>query len=163
MTPARAARVDFSAPYLRADQGVLIRRGLTSTPRSIVALRPLRLCAERATTGARLILDRIKPTGRPLFVENPSKLSYDLFQQRCDAIVFDAPALAVLRRQAPDRYGPLVGRIETGEQYAVALQKESALRARLDVALAALTRDGTLARLRTRWLGVDTSALPPLR
>jgi ABC-type amino acid transport substrate-binding protein len=109
------------------------------------------------------VLDRIKPLRKPLLLENPSRLSYELFTQRCDAIVFDAPALAVLRRQAPDRYGPLVGRIPTGEQYGIALEKGSPLRPRVNAALAALARDGTLARLRTRWLGVDTAGLAPLR
>jgi polar amino acid transport system substrate-binding protein len=163
ITAARAARVDFSSPYLKADQGVLVRRGLRSRPGSIAALRSLQLCAERATTGGRLVLDRIKPVRRPLLLDNPSRLSYELFTHRCDAIIFDAPALAVLQRQAPDRYGPLVGRIPTGEQYGIALEKGSALRSRVDAALAALGRDGRLARLRTRWLGVDTSVLPSLR
>jgi polar amino acid transport system substrate-binding protein len=163
ITPARAARVDFSIPYLDADQGVLLRRGLPSTPRTLAELRSLQLCAERATTGGQLLLDRVRPTRRPLLLENPSRLSYALFAKRCDAIVFDAPALAVLRRQAPDRYGPLAGRIVTDEQYAIAFERGNALRPAVDRALAALRADGTLSRLRTRWLGVDTAKLPELR
>lgn len=163
VTPARTRRVDFSTSYLRADQGILVRRGLKTTPTTIAALRPLQLCAERSSTGGLLILDRIKPTSKPLLLENPSRLSYELFARKCDAIVFDAPALAVLRRQAPDRYGPLVGRIATSERYAIALEKGSPLRPRITRALGALLEDGTLARLRTRWLGVDTANLPVLR
>lgn len=162
VTAARAKRVDFSSPYLAADQGVLIRLDL-KRPTSIAALRPLQLCAERASTGGQLVLDRIKPTKRVRLLENPSKLSYELFTKRCDAIVADAPALAVLSRQAPDRYGPLIGRIATDERYAIALEKGSPLRARLNTALRALTADGTLERLRKRWLGTDTSKLPTLR
>jgi len=162
VTPARAKRIDFSAPYLSADQGVLIRLDL-KRPASLAALRSLQLCAERASTGGQLILDRIKPTRKPRLLENPSKLSYELFTKRCDAIVFDAPALAVLSRQAPDRYGPLVGRIVTNERYAIALEKGSALRPRLNAALRALAADGTLERLRKRWLGADTAKLPVLR
>jgi polar amino acid transport system substrate-binding protein len=103
VTPARAKRFDFSVPYLRADQGVLVRRGLPSQPRSMADLSKLQLCAERASTGSLLVANRIKPAKKPLFARNPSDLSYFLFTKRCDAIVFDAPALAVLRRQAPDR------------------------------------------------------------
>ena len=162
VTPARAQRVDFSTPYLAADQGVLIRLDL-KRPTSIAALRPLQLCAERATTGGQLVLERIKPIKKVRLLENPSKLSYELFTKRCDAIVADAPALAVLRRQAPDRYGPLIGRIATNERYGIALEKGSALRPRLNAALRGLTADGTLERLRKRWLGTDTSKLPALR
>lgn len=96
-------------------------------------------------------------------LENTSKLSYELFTKRCDAIVFDAHALAVLSRQAPDRYGPLAGRIVTDEKYAIALEKGSPLRPRLNTALRALAADGTLERLRKRWLGTDTATLPTLR
>ena len=163
VTPPRARRVDFSTSYLRADQGVLVRRGLPSTPTSIAQLRTLQLCAERATTGGQLLVGRIKPTRRPLLLPNSSRLSHDLFTERCDAVVFDAPALAVLRRQAPDRYGPLVGRIATGERYSVAFEKGSRLRGPVNTALARLTRDGTLERLRKRWLGTDTSSLRVLR
>ena len=163
VTPERARRVDFSAPYFEADQGVLVRRDLTPVPRSIAALRRLVLCAERGSTGGAIVSNRIKPVRKPVFLESPSKLSYDLFAKRCDAVVFDAPALAVLRRQAPDRYGPLVGRIPTRERYAVALEKGSPLRARVDTALRAIAKDGSLARLRQRWLGVDAVKLPVLR
>jgi polar amino acid transport system substrate-binding protein len=163
VTPERARRVDFSIPYFEADQGVLVRGDLTPLPRSIAALRKLVLCAERGTTGGALVANRIKPARKPLFVENPSRLSYDLFAKRCDAVVADAPALAVLRRQAPDRYGPLAGRIVTHERYAIALEKGSPLRAQVNAALSAITKEGILVRLRRQWLGADTSKLPVLR
>jgi polar amino acid transport system substrate-binding protein len=163
VTPERTKRVDFSTSYLEADQGVLLRRGLDRTPRTIADLRALRLCAERASTGAQLVVRRIRPRTKPLLVENPSRLSYELFRQRCDAIVFDAPALAVLREQAPDRYGPLAGRIATRERYAIAFEKGNPLRTRVNAALASLRKDGTLERLRARWLGTDTASLRTLR
>ena len=163
VTPARASRVDFSRPYLAADQGVLVRRGLASRPTSIAALRRLQLCAERATTGGQLVVRKIKPKRKPLLLSDPSNLSYALFTKRCDAIVADAPTLAVLRRQAPDRYGPLLGRIVTREKYAIAFEKGSSLRPSVDAALRLAIKDGTVERLRRRWLGVDTAKLPALR
>ena len=163
ITPARAKRVDFSTPYLVVDQGVLVRSGLATKPTSLADLRKLKLCAERATTGALVLANRIKPARKPLFLHNPSDLSYALFTKRCDAIVFDAPSLAVLRRQAPDRYGPLVGRIVTKEKYAIALEKGSPLRPQINVALRAVIKNGTLTGLRRRWLGIDTATLPSLR
>jgi polar amino acid transport system substrate-binding protein len=163
VTPARAQRVDFSRPYLAADQGVLARVGLAPRPTSIAALRTLQLCAERATTGAQLLVKTIKPRRKPFLLSDPSNLSYALFTKRCDAIVADAPTLAVLRRQAPDRYGALVGRIVTREKYAIAFEKGSSLRPRIDAALRLAIKDGTVEQLRRRWLGVDTAKLPALR
>jgi len=163
VSPGRARRVDFSTPYLQADQGVLVRLGVKPMPRSIAGLRKFVLCAQRGTPGSALIANRIKPARKPLFLDDLSVLLYDLFARRCDALVFDAPTLAVLRRQAPDRYGPLVGRIPTHERYAIAFEKGSLLRARVDSVLRTIARDGTLARLRQRWLGADTAKLPVLR
>jgi polar amino acid transport system substrate-binding protein len=162
VTPGRTRRVDFSTPYLEADQGVLVRSGVKPMPRSIAALRKLVLCAQRGTTGGAIVTNRIKPTRKPLFLDDLSVLLYDLFAKRCDALVFDAPTLAVLRREAPDRYGPLVGRIPTRERYAIAFEKGNPLRVRVNAVLKAIARDGALARLRQRWLGADTARLPVL-
>ena len=107
ITPERARRVDFSKPYLTADQAVLMRRGFTPVPSSIAGLRGLQLCGERATTGARAIVQRIKPTKKPRLVANPSQLTYDLYNDRCDAIVFDTAALGAARAAAPERYWTL--------------------------------------------------------
>ncbi len=51
----------------------------------------------------------------------------------------------------------------TNEKYAIALERGSPLRPRLDSAVRALAADGTLERLRKRWLGTDTASLPTLR
>ena len=163
ITPERARRVDFSKPYLGADQAVLMRQGFTPVPTSIAGLRGLQLCSERATTGARAIVDRIKPTKKPRLVANPSQLTYDLYSARCDAIVFDAPALGAARAAAPERYGPFAGRIVTREHYGIAFPKGSPLRASVNAALSALTRDGTMARLQKRWLTTDVAKLRVLR
>jgi polar amino acid transport system substrate-binding protein len=163
ITPERARRVDFSKPYLGSDQAVLMRKGFTPVPTSIAGLRGLQLCSERATTGARAIVDRIKPTKKPRLVANPSQLTYDLYNDRCDAIVFDAAVLGAARAATPDRYGPFAGRIDTRESYGIAFPKGSPLRARVNAALSALIRDGTVARLQKRWLTTDVAKLRVLR
>lgn len=163
ITPERSRRVDFSAPYLTADQAVLLRKGLMPVPTSIVGLRDLQLCSERATTGARVIVEQIRPTRPPRLVNTPSQLIYDLYSDRCDAIVYDSVVLGAERAAAPDRYGPFAGRIVTQERYGIALPKGSPLRARVNAGLRTLTSEGTLARLQKRWLSVDVSKLPVLR
>jgi len=162
-TPDRARRVDFSAPYLTADQAVLLRRDLTPVPTSIAALRPLQLCSERTTTGARLIVDRIRPTRKPRLVSDQSQLTYDLYHDRCDAVVFDAPVLGAARAAAPERYGVFAGRIVTNERYGIAFPEGSELRRPVNAALQRLRADGTLARLQKRWLSADLSQLRVLK
>ena len=164
ITPERSRRVDFSSPYLVVDQGVLMRQGWRPpVPTSIAGLRNLQLCSERATTGARTIIDTIAPGKKPRLASDPSQLMYDLYNDRCDAVVYDADILGAARAAAPERYGPFAGRIVTRERYGIAFPKGSPLRASVNTALRALIRNGTLARLQKRWLSADVTKLPVLR
>ena len=162
VTPERRKFVDFSRRYLTADQGVLMRRGVDAV-KSVEDLRSVRICAERATTGALLVLRTIDPIERPVLAHDQSDLAAKLIGGRCDAAVFDAPALGVMRDQAPDRFGVLAGRIATGESYAAAFERGSRLRPYVDRALAKLIANGTVTRLEKRWLTADVSKLPVLK
>ena len=162
VTPERRRFAAFSASYLKADQGVLMRKGVPPVT-SIAKLRTLRICAARATTGALLVVRTIDPTERPVLTLDQSELAAKLSSGKCDAAVSDAPALGVLRDQAPERFGALAGRIATSESYAAALERGSPLRPFVDRALAQLRRNGTLTRLERKWLTADVSKLPVLR
>jgi polar amino acid transport system substrate-binding protein len=159
ITRARERRLDFSDPYYRADQGVLLRSGLVGAPESLETVARLRLCAERGTTGADVVKRRIKPTRTPRIVPDLSALEAALYEHRCDAAVADAPQLAVMRAAAPRRFGALAGRIETGERYGIAFQRGSDLRPLVDVALERLREDGTLRALKKRWLKAASAKL----
>ena len=113
-----------------------MRQGFAPVPTSIAGLRGLQLCSERATTGAACdrrpeSIDEEAAAGR-----EPVPAVYDLYNDRCDAIVFDAPVLGAARAAAPERYGPFAGRIVTSERYGIAFPKGSPLRASVDAALA---------------------------
>ncbi len=163
ITPKRRATADFSIPYMVVDQGVLMSQTVKPTPRSIAALRPLRLCALSKSTGADLIADRIRPTVPFLRVGNVPRLMLDLQTGRCEAVVYDAPALGTLKARAPLRYGAFAGVIRTGERYGIAFPKASPLRRRVNAALRDLLEDGTVDRLARKWLTVDPTDLRVLR
>ena len=61
ITPERSKNVDYSIPYINADQGAMVRKGLTPLPKSIADLKKLTLCAQAGTTGAAYIKAHIKP------------------------------------------------------------------------------------------------------
>jgi polar amino acid transport system substrate-binding protein len=162
ITDARDAVIDFSRPYFVADQAVLLRRGLSLPKRRFSQLRTLRLCAERATSGARQA-KRIRPR-RPVRVfGDASRLEAELYHRRCDAVIGDAARLGALRAQAPQRLGELAGRIKTGERYGAAFETGSGLRGPVDAALDALEEDGTLGRLAADWLSTDLTRLRVFR
>jgi polar amino acid transport system substrate-binding protein len=163
ITPARQANVSFTAPYLTADQGVLVRKGLEPEPTTEAALKTLQLCSERATTGAQYIVSTIRPAKKPQLAKTPTAL-FDLLRAgRCDAAVYDAPILSAEQQAAADRYGPLAWRIPTGERYGIVVEQGSKLLAPLNGAVNALVRDGTVARLTKRWLASDPAELRLLK
>ena len=107
---ARAAASTSPRPYLTADQAVLMRkwpraradldRGAALPPALQRASHDRR--AARSSTGS----SRRRSRG---WSPNPSQLTYDLYNDRCDAIVFDAAVLGAARAAAPERYGPFAG------------------------------------------------------
>jgi polar amino acid transport system substrate-binding protein len=163
ITPARRATVDFSIPYMKVDQGVLLAQTVKPAPRTIAGLRPLRLCALSKSTGVDVIADRIRPTVPFLRIGNVSRLMLALQTGRCQGVVYDAPALGTLKARAPLRYGAFAGVIRTGERYGIAFTKGSALRPPVNAALRELLEDGTIAALEKRWLTANLNRLPVLR
>ena len=162
ITAPRATHIDFSVPYMRADQGVLLSQYVRSVPTSRAALRKLRLCATRGTTGIATVKNRIRPTAKPTWYVDAPTMLLALQLGRCDAVVSDLPSLATLRDRAPRRYGVLAGRIVTGEQYAAVLPKGSANKPAVDAAITAMIADGTIAQLEKTWLSVNLTKVPAL-
>jgi polar amino acid transport system substrate-binding protein len=160
ITPERAKNIDFSVPYIEADQGVLVHKGLSPLPKSIADLRELRLCAASGTTGATFIKVRIKPT-KPVL--NPSQTSV-MFQQlkanQCDAVVYDIPIIGSQAASEPGKFGPIVGRLVTNEKYGIAFEKGSKLRAAVNPVVKALLKDGSIGKMQKKWLAADFAKLP---
>ena len=148
---------------MKIDQGVLVAQTVRPTPRSIAALRPLRLCALSKSTGVDLIANRIQPAVPFLRIGNVARLMLGLQTGRCQAVVYDAPALGTLKARAPLRYGAFAGVIRTGERYGIAFTKGSALRRPVNAALRELLEDGTIAALEQKWLTANLNRLPVLR
>jgi len=163
ITDARRRTAEFTQPYLSVDQGVLAAQGVDPAPATVADLRTLRICALGKSTGAEVARSVIAPTRPVRLVGNVPTLMLDLQTGRCQAVVYDAPSLGSLKARAPDRYGPFVGVVRTGEQYGVALPKGSPIAGSVDAALGALVADGTVQRLQRKWLTTDLSTLRELR
>jgi polar amino acid transport system substrate-binding protein len=163
ITPARKRTSAFSIPYMSVDQGVLAAQTLAPVPRSVAALKGLRVCVLAKSTGADLARTRIAPSKPVVAVGNVPTLMLELQTGRCDVVVYDAPALGTLKARAPDRYGPFVGVLRTGEQYGIALPKGSALVKPVNRALRSLLDDGSVEGLARQWLTFDPSKARVLR
>jgi ABC-type amino acid transport substrate-binding protein len=156
-TTLRRRAVDFSAPYARADQVVLVARGIERR-QSLAGLRRLQLCAERRSRGMDVIAARIQPSLRPVAVPDVESLLRRVQTGACEAAVADVSRIGPALRGKRQRFGGIAGRIDTGF-YAVSLERGSPLRASVDAALSRLAANGSLRRLAKAWLGVDLTRL----
>jgi ABC-type amino acid transport substrate-binding protein len=163
ITDQRRRTAEFTQPYMSIDQGVLASQAVSPAPATLADLRSLRICALAKSTGADVAQTTIAPTKPVRVIGNVPTLMLDLQTGRCQAVVYDAPTLGTLKARTPDRYGPFVGVIKTGEQYGVALPKGSPLLSSVDTALGALIADGTVQSLQKKWLSANLSSLPVLQ
>ena len=152
ITAQRAKVVSFSAPYFDANQGVLIRKGLTA-PKKIADLKSLKLCAQAGTTGLDWIQHTLRPKQKPGIYSASNTSVFDALEiRRCDAVILDVPIVYSQKLKKPNAYGPVAGQIVTHESYGAVMEKGSALKPAVDKAIKALKADGTLGRLQKKWL-----------
>ena len=74
--------------------------------------------------------------------------------------IYDVPILGGQKATKPSAYGPIVGQIETHEQYGIVFEKGSPLRPPSTRSLKALIADGTVSKLAKKYLTTDVSKLP---
>jgi polar amino acid transport system substrate-binding protein len=160
ITPERSKNVDFSAPYIEADQGVMVRKGLSPLPKSIADLKKLKLCAASGTTGATYIQVHIKPTKPVLNPSQTSVMFQELQSGQCDAVVYDIPIIGAQAAANPGKFGPIVGRIVTHEEYGIVFQKGSKLRPQVSTIVKGFVKDGTIGKLQKKWLAANFAELP---
>jgi polar amino acid transport system substrate-binding protein len=163
ITDQRRRTAEFTQPYLTVDQGVLATQTVKPIPRTLADLRALRICALTKSTGADVAKTVVAPTRPTRLIGNVPTLMLNLQTGRCQAVIYDAPTLGTLKARTPDRYGPFVGVIKTGEQYGVAMPKGSQALSAVDTAVGALVADGTVQRLQRKWLTTNLETLPTLK
>ena len=166
ITPAREKTVDFSDPYYKAAQGVIVRK---NTPiagaTSIADLAKYKLGAQTGTTSLTAIRDVIKPTQAPLVFQDTNAATHALENGQVDGILADVPtAYIIVSAEMSD--GKLLGQFqpETGQQeeFGMVFEKGSGLVPCVNKALTTIKSDGTLAALDKKWLS-NVTHVPTLK
>lgn len=156
VTPEREGRAAFLPPYLISGQGLAVDTTRLPHVRSADDLSGLTIGVQRGTTSER-VAEELVAEGR---AERVRVYDYgaigtaiaDLVTGGCDAVMKLAPALAELVKDVPEV--DVVQRGLSVEEIAIAVNPSDQQRlARLQVAQAELEADGTLQRIRRRWLG----------
>jgi ABC-type amino acid transport substrate-binding protein len=149
ITEERKKTVDFSDPYLAADQSLMVKEG--SDISSVDDLQGEVIGAQLATTGADYAKDEI---------DAETVRTYDLIDDAFNAlqagqiaaVINDCPVSKYAERAKPDLR--VVQAIQTNENYGLAFSKDSdALREAVNGALTEIKQDGTLRRIFLKWLG----------
>jgi polar amino acid transport system substrate-binding protein len=159
--PKRAENVDFSLPYYRANQAVVALKSDQITSATTLAdLKTYKLGTQVGTTSYDFITGTIQPSQQPSAFNTTNDAIHALQAGQIDGIVVDLPtAFYMTAVQIPK--STVVGQFPTspgGDQWGLVMTKDSPLKACVDKAVAALTADGTLAKLQQTWLSEKVNA-----
>ena len=156
VTSEREKKAKFIAPYLISGQSLAVDTARLPNVRSVDDLEGLTIGVQQGNT-SQPIADRLVADGKAGAVRVydygsiPSALT-DLTTGGCDAFMKLAPVLTELVKPIPGV--DVVQRGLSVENIAIAVALEDqALMARLTVAQAELEDDGSLQRIRGKWLG----------
>lgn len=162
ITSQRKKTVDFTSPYMNANQGVLLSKK-APTPHSLADLKKMQTCAQADTTGLDFINTELRPTKKPLTYQTTTAAYQSVANGTCQAFVLDVPLILLEKKANPSRYGAVAGQIVTHEQYGAVLQKGSKLTSVVDAVIQRFNKNGTIAKLQKKWFNVNFNALPKLK
>ena len=162
ITPQRKRLVEFADYEIASSQGVLVAKDITG-PMTLARLRTLQVCAKEVTTGDSYVQNTLRPKGLVLEYPDASEALLAVAASICDAFVFDLPALIAAKREAPDRYGDVVGRVGSTEYYGPVLPKGSKLLPAMNKAIKSLRREGVFKKLAARHFGSALTSTPAIR
>lgn len=163
-TPDRATAVDMSDGYYTVNQALVANAGTPITQvTTISGLASFKLGAQQGTTSYQFITDTIKPTAEASVYNDNTGAIAALDAKQIDGIVVDLPTAFYIVGSGEAKNGVIVGQFPTptgadAEHFSIVLQKDSALTACVNGAIAAIKADGTLDSITKEWLSDKASA-----
>jgi polar amino acid transport system substrate-binding protein len=149
-TAGRERSASFSTAYLTAPPGVLARRGVDAI--DLNGLRGLHWVISRISTLTPILESVVRPARAPVVVEDRAAAIQVLRAGRAQALLLDLPVALGLARADPQQFHVL-GQLSGGESIAAVLPKGSPNLDIVDSSIRALTANGTISRLSSKWLG----------
>lgn len=158
ITDDRAKVVDFSSPYYTADQGVLVKKGVTIRTWADLAKMTIGVQADTTAEYDFMTVAKYKVSNLKSFPDLTS--AYEaLSSGQVDAVVIDTP---INLGQAAQSNGELtvVSQFKTGEQYGAIFPKGSDRKAIFDPVITGLVDDGTIKALTLKYFKGDPASVP---
>ena len=163
ITPERSETVSFSDPYYTTNQAVVALADSPAAGATTVAdLVDVKFGAQAGTTSLDFINEVIKPSTEPFAYDDNAGAKAALEAGQIDAIVVDLPTGFYI--SAVEIEGAsVIGQFPTDaggstDEFGLLFEKDNPLVACVNVALAALKDNGTLAEIEKTWLSDKTGA-----
>lgn len=141
--PDREEKVDFSAPYYTANQGVLVETGTTVADRA--AASQLRYGVQKDSSGLFFLDTTLKPAKKPRIYDSTNAAFLALAAGQIDAVMSDVPIVLDGAKRRPGF--EVTAQFATDEQYGAVLKKDSPNTPVLSKAIEALRQEGLFDRL----------------
>lgn len=160
ITADRDKVVDFSIPYFKADQSLLVHKGTDAEGATTLDdVKGLLLGAQEATTGLVYIRKNIKPSQKERVFATTAAANQALLNKTIDAFVIDFPIAAGLVGENPDDL-VVAGQFITNEDWGIVFEEGSELKQHVDLVLQEMIDDGTLKKLQEKWLPGAPAEVP---
>ena len=157
VTAERSRAIDFSRPYFKAGQAIVVRdNGPAYT--QLDQLQGRRIAVQIGTTGA-LAAGQVPGAKVSSFDSTPLALQ-ELANGNADAVVSDVPAIIYAINQAKLTGLRISGEHLSTEFYGIALPISSPITAEVNRGLEALITSGRYAALYRQWFAADPPVLP---
>ncbi len=159
----RKETIDFSLPYFTSNQAIVGLDGSAAEgATSIADLKDVKFGAQAGTTSLDFITDVIQPNDDPFVYDDNVAAKAALEANQIDAVVFDLPT-ALFVSAVEIEGSSVIGQFPaaaggTTDEFAMVLEKGSALTPCVDAAIQAITDSGVLADIQTQWLSDNTGA-----
>lgn len=152
ITEERAQKVDFTAPYYVAGQGLLVRKADKAKYVDLNSLKGKTIAVQIGTTGAEMAAK--VPGARVKAFNATSEAFMELRLKGADAVLLDKPVIGyfMVVKPAAARGLSLQPAIFEAESFGFAVRKgERKLLSELDAALKAMRSDGTYGKIYRKW------------
>jgi polar amino acid transport system substrate-binding protein len=152
--PVRAKTVTFSSSYYFVNQAVVGLKGTKITKvKSVAGLKPFQFGVPLGTTSYDYVVKYIKPNSKPKVYDTLNDAVTALKNKQIDGLVVDFPSTGYITAvQVPN--STVVGRLpsKTNEHFGMVFQKGNPLVVCVNKALSALTKNGTIKKLESKYL-----------
>lgn len=156
ITPERLKSMSFTQPYYDSDMGVATTTA--STVKGLDDLKGKVVGVLSGSTGEKWAKEQQAAKG---FAEikgynTQQDVLLDLSAGRVDAVISDVPGMQYAFKKMKGL--EVRERIKTGEQYGLMMGKDSPLLGKINDAITAMKKDGTLQKIHAKWFGAEAPA-----